>query len=436
MAGPAIRALELCRAVARSGTPATLATLASCDITDPAVDLVAVDEQGLRARVGDADVVLLQGDVLNLHRWLAGVDLPIVVDAYDPFHFEQLEQARGLGETRRRVIVRDCVRTLSAQFARADLVLAASIRQRDMWLGHLAAVGRVNPVTYDADHHLGDLLRIVPFGLPDRQPLPAAVPVLRGAVPGIGPDAVIALWAGGLYDWFDPLLVLEAFAGAIDREPRLRLVFLGAAHPVLGTPTRTEAAVRARSAELGLTGTTVHFVDRWIPYDKRGHWLAEADLAVVAHHAGLETEFAFRTRVLDHLWAGLPTVGTTGDVLVNDICAAGGGLGVEPGDRAAFTDALLAMAQSPADRAAASAATMLIAEDYRWDRVADGLVRYCRSPDRAPDLVLPSSDRALLGVGSQPRRSSLGGRLRAVVAEGGFWLLARRLQHRVSRRTN
>ena len=29
--------------------------------------------------------------------------------------------------------------------------------------------------------------------------------------------------------------------------------------------------------ELGLTGTTVHFVDRWIPYDKRGHWLAEAE---------------------------------------------------------------------------------------------------------------------------------------------------------------
>ena len=52
--------------------------------------------RGLVAR--RAGVVVLQGDVLNrVHPWLAGLDVPIVVDAYDPFHLEQLEQARGAG---------------------------------------------------------------------------------------------------------------------------------------------------------------------------------------------------------------------------------------------------------------------------------------------------------------------------------------------------
>ena len=73
--------------------------------------------------------------------------------------------------------MRDCVAALNRQLSRADLVLAASRRQRDLWLGHLAALGRVNPVTYDDDHHLGALLRVVPFGLPDGIPFRAAAPV-------------------------------------------------------------------------------------------------------------------------------------------------------------------------------------------------------------------------------------------------------------------
>src|SRR6266542_2644636 len=82
LAGPAIRALELSRAL-----------------------------------VGSADVVLVQGDVLGLQPWLAGADPPLVVDGYDPFHLEQLEQARSLGETRRRAVVRDCVQSLNRQLA-------------------------------------------------------------------------------------------------------------------------------------------------------------------------------------------------------------------------------------------------------------------------------------------------------------------------------
>ena len=56
---------------------------------------------------------------------------------------------------------------------------------------------------------------------------------MRGVLPGVGDDAVIALWTGGLYAWFDPMLVLQAAAAAATRRAgaNLRLVFLGTSHP-------------------------------------------------------------------------------------------------------------------------------------------------------------------------------------------------------------
>ena len=55
---------------------------------------------------------------------------------------------------------------------------------------------------------------------------------------------------------------------------------------------------------------TVFFNDGWVPYAERGAWLAEADIGVSAHFDDIETRFAFRTRLLDYLWAGLPIVTT------------------------------------------------------------------------------------------------------------------------------
>ena len=72
--------------------------------------MTAADAGALRALTDGVGSVVVQGDVLGLHPWLADADLPVVVDAYDPFHLEQLEQAKVLGEARRRAVVRDCVR--------------------------------------------------------------------------------------------------------------------------------------------------------------------------------------------------------------------------------------------------------------------------------------------------------------------------------------
>ena len=57
------------------------------------------------------------------------------------------------------------------------------------------------------------------------------------------------------------------------------------------------------------------FNDGWVPYEQRRAYFREADLGVSAHFDGIEARFAFRTRLLDHFAAGLPSVVTGGDVL-------------------------------------------------------------------------------------------------------------------------
>jgi glycosyltransferase involved in cell wall biosynthesis len=438
MAGPAIRCLELGRALARSGRvgPVVVASLTDADLTDGAVDVVlAADAGALRRLVSEAGSVVVQGDVLGLHPWLVDVDVPLVVDAYDPFHLEQLEQGRVLGEARRRGVVRDAVRALDVQLARADFVLCASERQRAMWTGHLAALGRVNPVTYDAAHDLSGLIAIVPFGAPDEPARPGNRMAVSGAVPGIGPDDRIVLWGGGIYDWFDPETVIRAVGRLAAARPDLRLLFLGTRHPAQGgVGAATVERARALAAELGLLDSVVFFHHGWVPHAERDLWMSSAAVAVSAHRMHLETEFSFRTRIVDYLWCGLPVVTTDGDELAGRVATGGAGVAVAPDDVDAYTAAVALLLDDDGRRARARTAARELATEMAWSRVVAPLTEFCAAPRRAPDLVLAAADRELLGL-KVPRRTtaSYAARVGATLKEGGVRLVAERLLRRLSR---
>src|SRR5450432_425833 len=257
LAGPAIRAIELGRALADE-----FDVIVASTATDTGAEgWQSLDVAGLRLLAARCEVVVLGGDILAAHPWLATAGPAIVVDLYDPFHLEQLEQARDLGAAERRRVVFGTIDALNAEAILGDTFLCAAGRQRDMWLGHLAACGRVNPATYDADPSLRSLLRVVPFGVAEDPPI-TAQPVLRGVVDGIGVDDEIVLWGGGIYNWFDPqTLILAIDRLRVDR-PNVRLVFMGTQHPNPAVATM-RAAVEARSLsdERELTGVHVFFSD-------------------------------------------------------------------------------------------------------------------------------------------------------------------------------
>ncbi len=436
LAGPAIRAWEMARVLA-DGADVTLATLSPvCQRSHPEFRTTSATDAQLRKLEQWCDVVVFQGSLLEYHPWFVQSEKVLVADVYDPYHLEVLEQLRGHDEGLRARAVENNRRSLNTQLQRADLVLCASDKQRDFWIGHLASLGRVNTLTYDADRSLQSLIAVAPFGFPSEPPV-AAGPVLKGVVPGIGPDDKVVLWGGGVYNWFDPLTLVHAMHRLSQRHPDVRLFFLGMKHPNPEVfEMRAAVETRALADELGLTGTVVHFNEDWVPYDRRQDYLLESDVGVTTHHDHVETAFSFRTRVLDYLWAGLPVVATRGDSLADLVEREGLGRTVPVEDVEALELALEQMLYDEPARDAARAAIARVAPDLAWPSALAALTAFCAAPQRAPDRGENVAGRFPAPRGVLLSRATLREdltKLRAYLAEGGPAHVLQRLARRVRR---
>lgn len=398
MAGPAIRAIELALQVASVADVRLITRDAPAGgHLDLDVRVAGRSEHDLRLAVQGADVLVVFGGVLTEHPWLAASDLHIVADAYDPAPLEALLQLRHepLDDQRRKQQAAQVV--LSDALRRADLVLCASEAQRKLLLGMLAALGRVNPATFGGDPTLAQLVRLVPFGTP-MQAFEARRPgALRGGQRPIPHDAFVLLWGGGVYEWLDPLLLVDAVARIGD--PSVVAYFMGLTHPTPGVPPMPVArALQQRAESLGILGTQILLGDGWVPYAERDRHLVDADVGVSLHQAHLETTFAYRTRILDYLWAGLPVLCSAGDELSTLVRDRQLGEVVAPGDLGGLVEAIRRL-RDPSAQAAASSRALAVAAEQRWDNVSRPLIEYCAEPWRAADLVRwPRASAAPSGV--------------------------------------
>ena len=373
MAGPAIRAFELARALAPHCT-VTLAAPAPSALEEPGIELLEAglaDYDALAAAVTSHDAVVAQMLPPRLLSRIWRLDTRLVVDLYNPIVVEVIEGTRSKPRASRERLRNVVTRAATAHLAAADLVLCASERQRDLWLGGLALRELLEPDALER-------LAVVPFGT--RAEPPVAGPAIRAALPAIGERERILLWGGGIWDWLDAPTAIRAVA-ALPED--VHLVFQGVKRPAMDARDEHRAAASAfgLARELGLEGTRVHFNHEWVPYAQRGSWLLEADLGVSAHPAHLETRFAFRTRIVDYLWAGLPVVTSGGDVLGDLIGARGLGRAVVPGDHVAFA---AACAELLADSSGERERIRAVAAELRWDRVAAPLGEFCATGTKRP----------------------------------------------------
>ncbi|PFG32520.1 glycosyltransferase [Sanguibacter antarcticus] len=386
MAGPAIRAWEIATALSGEHDVRLLST-AGVRVTSDDFDVVYQVGPKLQKETDWADIIIFQGFLLEGAPWLKDSTKILVADVYDPMHLEQLEQAKDLGEAGRARSIRETSRVLNEQLKRADFVLCASDKQRDFWLGQMAGQGRVNALVYDEDESLDALISVVPFGIADEDPV-QATHAIKGVVPGIGVDDKVIIWGGGVYNWFDPLTLIRAVDRIRVRHPEVKLYFMGLKHPNPGVPDMKIAwETQQLAASLGLTDKHVFFNTGWVPYAERANYLLDADLGVSTHFHHVETAFSFRTRILDYLWANLPTVATSGDTFGTLIATYNLGRVVPPEDADALEAALEEMLFDEAAIADVRSAVKVFAEDYRWANVLLPLVEFCRFPRRAPDLA-------------------------------------------------
>ncbi|HWC81268.1 MAG TPA: glycosyltransferase [Pseudonocardiaceae bacterium] len=436
MAGPAIRAWHMTDLLAAEHDVRLVTTNANFERMPAAFPVHHVLRKDLAAHVAWADIVVVQGHALEMMPELkkAGSRTLVVCDMYDPVHLELLEQGRQDTGEKRAANLKSILAALDAQWQRGDFFLCASERQRHFWLGHLAASGRLTPELYDADPSADSLLAVAPFGLSGK-PAERTGPGLRAGVSGVGEQDKVVLWAGGVYSWFDPLTLIRAMAALGQRHADARLVFLGMRHPNpevpemdIGTQTRVLAD------QLGVTGSQVFFNEDWVPYGERQNWLLDANCGVTTHFPHVETTFAFRTRVLDYLWAGLPIVTTDGDSFADLVRREELGVVVPPEDEAALADALERVLYDERFAAGCRERITRVREEFTWDRTLAPLLAYCRDPRPAADRLSgsgPLVHQPPLGAAGALRRDA--DLIREYLAEGGATEVAKRAYGRLRR---
>ncbi|WP_410663095.1 glycosyltransferase [Amycolatopsis sp. lyj-84] len=434
MAGPAIRAWNISATLAAEHDVHLVTVNPLADPPPAPFRVSAATRRELEAPIAWADIIVLQGHVLELAPSLKKqyAHKIVVADLYDPMHLELLEQGKGVPDDKRALDLIGVTKVLDAQLERGDFFLCASERQRHFWLGHLAAMGRLSPRLYDADPTTQSLLSIVPFGLSPQAPVRTG-PGLRSTLDGIGETDHVVLWAGGVYSWFDPLTLVRAIDRLRQRRGDVRLVFLGMKHP---NPEVTEMDIGARtmllSETLGLTGKHVFFNQQWVPYEDRQNWLLDANCGVTTHYEHVETTFAFRTRVLDYLWAGLPIVTTDGDSFADLVREERLGVVVPAEDVDALADALEKALYDEEFAAGCVERMAAVAQRYAWPEALKPLVEFCRNPRPAADRLPGSADLVVTapvrGKEMLRRDADL---IREYLADGGPKELVRRVGGRV-----
>ena len=328
-----------------------------------------------------ADVVIAQRLPLRLARSLHRRGTRIIYDLYVPSLIEGAAHLAGQRESSEVAHARYSELRAVQRFALeiGDAFICASERQRDLWLGSLSGLGRIDPDVYARDPSLRSLIDVVPFGL-ELEHGSHAAPAIRGVVDGISASDRLLLWGGGVWNWLDPLTVIEAVSRLSVSMTDLRLFFLGLAHP----SPEVEAMSMARRAveharQLGVEGNHVFFNRDWVPYDRRLDFFREADLGVSAHLDTVEGRFAFRTRMLDHFAVGTPVVATSGDVLSELVVDRGLGRVVAPGDVDGWVVALGELLEHPAELIERRSNVLAVRDELSWERVAEPLVRLVRA---------------------------------------------------------
>jgi len=415
MAGAGIRYFELAR-VLSSHADVMIAHTGSGDEVLDGIATIAYRPHAphrLREPLSRAGVVVAQPQWPLLNRWLRRARSRVVFDLYDPETFETLELMASERPVIRRAFANLSMDRLHDALLTGEHFMCASEKQRDLWLGTMLGLRLIDPLGYDRDPSLRSVIATVPFGLPSEPPTPLSGAGPRGRVSNVDEDSELVLWNGGLWNWLDPVTAVRAVAVLAERRPRVRLVFMGAASRAAAAVATEEAHTAAR--ELGVLGSVVHFHESWVPYEERAAWLTQADCAISTHAEHLETRFAFRTRLLDCFWSGLPVVCTAGDDLAERVARENLGAAVAPGDVGGVADAL----ERVLDRGRASYAAALaeLAREYTWPRVAAPLVGWIANDGPTSQ---PGDARGAVGVTPAHRLRS------AAYLAGGRLVLDRR----------
>jgi glycosyltransferase involved in cell wall biosynthesis len=197
------------------------------------------------------------------------------------------------------------------------------------------------------------------------------VPAFRSGPAGSRPPHILF---GGIYDWYDPILAIDAVAIARATLPDASLTFTTHPNPSL-TPQGKTADAMKYAKQRGFEAF-VHF-EPWVEYEKRGAFFDRFAAALLTFPQSLETNLSMRTRVYDYLWGGLPIVTSSAPGTDEILTRYGAGAIVRSSEPREFAHAL---ADVIGRRQALAAGARQFVLEHQWPAVLEPLRAFVRHP--------------------------------------------------------
>ncbi len=380
MAGPAIRVWNFAKVLAEHMN-VILAAPNKVSLQEQEFKIIQFrNDAELKEIIKDVDIILTGGMTFSKYGSIKKSGKYLIIDIYDPYNLATLAEYEDEPIKKRLEIHKSIYYIFNEQLHYGDFFICASERQRDFWLGMLAALNRVNPYSYNEDPTLKKMIDVVPFGLPTNKPIHTRE-VLKGQIDGIGKDDFVIIWGGGIYNWFDPLTLIKSMARIAEIRDDIKLFFMGVKHP---NPQVRELRLVNDTIDLAkklnIFGKNVFFNYGWVEYNERQNYLLESDVGIITHPAHIETRFSFRTRILDYIWAGLPIISTRGDCLSELVEKKVLGITARDGNVEDIVNAIIKLADDKKFYDECLNNLRNISKEFIWEKVCGPIIAFCRDP--------------------------------------------------------
>jgi glycosyltransferase involved in cell wall biosynthesis len=307
MAGPGIRAWHL---AAELGKHVPTRLIARSEGSAPS-DVTLIEHGSAEAREALREASVLIGQPARGFRKKRR-EQRIVYDLFDPTVLELRELYGNAPSLRQRVHLAAEWWRLAEALMRADLLICAARKQRELY----------------EKLQSGDAPWIeVPFGVD-----PGESRVCEK------PKDNIVVWGGGVWEWLDPATAVDAILRVNESGLRAKLLFLGRARPNRNLIDRRRDD--RFDALLARGGEHVSANAEWIPYRERLSWLRAGKIAIMLHRRTAEADYSIRTRLFDAIAAGVPVVASAGGFAAELVQQEGLGIVVPPEDTGAAAEAI------------------------------------------------------------------------------------------------
>lgn len=332
--------------------------------------------------ISEYDTVIVSycmGDLSVMVAGTIGADQQLILDCYVPIYIEVSARNSKQVEEEYKAFEHDVVRW-DTVLKRGDLFLCANEPQKNFYKGVLAAVGRVNPVTYS-----DDLILIAPYGIYRTEPEVTGKPVTN--LIGNDVNYMRVLWFGGIYPWFDIRVLADAVL-EVNKATPAKLIVVGAKNPFNRHPdfiNRYEEFIQHVSKK-ELKDNVI--VQDWINFNDRANWYFDSDVVIVCNKEGEENKLAWRTRLVDFMWADLPVLTNGGDPLSELMINNGAAVRMDVSSSKKIADALINLSKGNDRLNSTSLKNNMrkLKTQFYWDVVTKQLAAAIAQNRRAQDL--------------------------------------------------